>query len=268
MTTTQKPLSDMASDAFPAPGGPELTGPDFVQSALPGFQRALRGRRSIRVYDGEVLPEEVMLDCLRDAILAPSSSNLQPYELHWVREPERKATLAAACMGQPAATTSGALVVVVARGDRWREHLDQLIAIMTQGGSEPLPKAVATYYQKLLPMVMRTDPFGVWNLIRRGLFWFKGLKEPMVRTPVSRADHRIWAHIQASLAAQTLMLSLSAHGYDSCPMGGFDEKRIKRLLGLPRGAEVTVVVSAGRRKPEGVYGPRIRLAEGELIKQS
>ena len=171
-------------------------------------------------------------------------------------------------VSQPAATSAGDLVVVVARGDLWRVHLDQLIQIMSQGGTQPLPKGVATYYEKLLPMVMRDDPLGAFNLLRRGLFWFKGLKAPMVRSPKNRGDHRIWAHVQASLAAQTLMLSLSAHGFDSCPMGGFDEVRVKRLLGLPRRAEVAMVIAAGTRKPEGVYGPRVRLAESELIKLS
>jgi nitroreductase len=89
----------------------------------------------------------------------------------------------------------------------------------------------------------------------------------MVRTPIDRGDHRVWAHVQAALAAQTLMLSLSAHGYDSCPMGGFDAVRVKALLRLPRKAEIAMVISAGRRRPEGLYGPRIRLPEADLIKE-
>ncbi len=170
-------------------------------------------------------------------------------------------------MRQPAAKTAGELVAVVARPDLWRERLDGLVRIMTKDGARPLEGPLASYYEKVVPIMHRSDPLGVMNLIRRVTFWWRGRSGPMVRTPVNRGDLRIEAHVQAALVAQTLMLSLSAHGYDSCPMGGFDAKRVKAALGLPRRAEVTMMLSAGRRKPEGLYGPRIRLAEDVLVKE-
>ncbi len=63
------------------------------------------------------------------------------------------------------------------------------------------------------------------------------------------------------------MLSLTAHGYDTCPMGGFDAVRVKKILNLPDKAEVAMVISAGTRKPEGLYGPQIRLLDEDLIKE-
>ncbi len=71
----------------------------FVETALPGFKQALIGRRAIREYDGNPIPEDIMRDCLRDAILAPSSSNLQTYEIYWVRETRKKGAVAKACLG-------------------------------------------------------------------------------------------------------------------------------------------------------------------------
>lgn len=241
--------------------------PSFAETALPGFKQALEARRSIREYDGIPLPETIMKDCLKDATLAPSSSNLQTYELYWVRDVVKKSAIAKACMEQPAATTAGELVVVVARVDLWRSNLDKLINIMTEGGTRPMPEALDDYYRKIVPLLMKTDVLGFYNLVRRVTFWFKGRREAIVRTPVNRADHRVYAQIQSSLAAQTLMLSIAAHGYESCPIGGMDCQRISQLLGLPRKAEVTMVIAAGRGKPEGLYGPRIRLAENDLIKE-
>ena len=136
---------------------------------------------------------------------------------------------------------------------------------MSNGGSKKLPKSIDTYYNKLIPKVMANDRLGLANLSRKIGFSLVGLKKPIVRAPVNQGDHRIWAHVQSSLAAQTLMLSLTAHGYDSCPMGGMDEKRIKKILKLPNQAEVTMVISAGTRKPEGLYGPRVRLDTTDLI---
>jgi len=64
-----------------------------------------------------------------------------------------------------------------------------------------------------------------------------------------------------------LMLSSTAHGDDSCPIGGLDKLRIRRLLGLPDQAEVTMVIAAGTRRPEGLYGARVRLPYGDLVKE-
>ncbi len=240
---------------------------EFTQSALPGFKQTLIARRSIRVFDGVSIPEAVMRDCLRDAVLAPSSSNLQPYELYWVRNAAKKERLAEACLGQPAATTAGDLVVVVARGDLWKVNLDKLVAKMTTAGAGPLPAALDEYYNIITPRILQTDPFGIYNLVRRVYYWFSGRNQPSLRTPVNRGDHRVYANIQAALAAETLLLSLAAHGYESCPMGGIDALRIRQLLDLPSTAEITMVIGAGRGKPEGLYGPRLRLSEEDLIKE-
>jgi len=239
----------------------------FVETALPGFKQTLKGRRSIRVYDGDPIPENIMRDCLRDAILAPSSSNLQSYELYWIRDTGKKELISKACLSQPPAITAGELVVVVARGDLWKVHLEKLVGIMTNQGKQPLPGPVNDYYTRLVPMFMRDDKFGFYNLVRRIHYWYTGLQQPTMRTPVNRGDHRIYAHVQASLVAQTLLLSLAAHGYESCPIGGMDERRIHKILELPKKAEVSLVIAAGRGKPEGLYGPRVRLPEGDLIQE-
>lgn len=239
----------------------------FAKTALPGFKQALNARRAIREYDGSSIPEDVMRDCLRDATLAPSSSNLQTYELYWIRNSQKRKEVADACLGQPAAVTAGELVVVVARGGLWKSNLKKLVDIMTHGGAKPLPKPIDDYYNRIVPLVMRNDTFGFNNLLRRIVFWYKGRKEASMRTPVNQCDHRIYSHIQSSLAAQTLMLSLSAHGYESCPIGGMDKLRIRKILKLPVQAEVTIVIAAGRGKFEGLYGSRVRLREEDLIKE-
>jgi nitroreductase len=77
---------------------------------------------------------------------------------------------------------------------------------------------------------------------------------------------KIWAHKSTALACQNLMLSLRAYGYDSCPMEGMDSKQIKKLLNLPRRAQITMVISAGKRAENGVYGKQIRFDSDDFIK--
>ena len=55
------------------------------------------------------------------------------------------------------------------------------------------------------------------------------------------------------------MISMAAIEYDTCPMEGFDSKRVKKIIGLPHGAEVTMVISCGIREESGIYGPQFRV---------
>ena len=60
------------------------------------------------------------------------------------------------------------------------------------------------------------------------------------------------------------MLTLTAHGVDSCPMEGFDEPRVKQLLGPPHTAEIVMVMAAGRGAADGVI-PQIRFNREHYI---
>ena len=77
---------------------------------------------------------------------------------------------------------------------------------------------------------------------------------------------RVWAHKTTALACENLMLALRAYGYDSCPMEGMDSKRIRKMLKLPRKAEVCMVISIGKRSENGVYSKRFRLESEKFIK--
>jgi len=44
-----------------------------------------------------------------------------------------------------------------------------------------------------------------------------------------------------------------------CPMEGFDECRVKKILGLGGESSIVMVISIGRQNPEGIFGPRLRL---------
>lgn len=267
MPNTPNPLSEMGKLKASVVPLEERPNPSFKTSALPGFKKAVQGRRAIRIFDGSPIPEEDMRDCLRDAVLAPSASNLQSYELYWIRDAGKKAQMGALCLGQPAATSAGEIIVVVSRVDLWESHLSALVDLMTDNGNKPMAGPVRDYYEKIVPMLMRTDRFGFQNLKRRVMFWLKSRSEPTVNDPVSRADHRIYGHVQASLAAENLMLSLAAHGYESCPMSGVDKRGIGDLIGLPKSAEVTMVICAGTGAPEGLFAPRVRLPFGDLVKE-
>ena len=48
------------------------------------------------------------------------------------------------------------------------------------------------------------------------------------------------------IAAQTLMLSAKAMGYDSCPMDGFDFSAVAKLINLPDDHVISMFVAIGK----------------------
>lgn len=267
MPGSSNPLSELGNQTNIVVTKDERPNPSFETSALPGFKKTVQGRRAIRRFDSEPIPEHIMRDCFRDAVLAPSSSNLQCYELYWVRAEHKKKTLSELCLNQAAATTAGELIVIVSRVDLWQSRLEKMTDIMTDNGRKPFKGPVREYYEDIVPMLLKTDRWGFHNLKRRFMFWYKSRSEPTVNGPVKRSDHRVYGHVQACLAAENLMLSLAAHGYESCPMGAIDKRGTGKLLGLPSTAEVTMVIGAGTGLPEGLLSPRARLPFDELVKE-
>ena len=128
-----------------------------------------------------------------------------------------------------------------------------------------VPESALMYYRKLVPIVYNQGPLGLFGPFKKLVFFLLGLRKPMPRGPSSKADMRVWAHKSTALACQNLMLSLRAFGFDSCPMEGMDPVRIGKLLGLSRGAEVCMVISAGKRAENGIYGQQIRFDKSMFV---
>ena len=85
---------------------------------------------------------------------------------------------------------------------------------------------------------------------------------------VSENDARIVAHKSCGLAAQTFMVAMANEEYDTCPMEGFDSKRVKNILNLPSGSEINMIISCGKRKGnEGIWGERFRVPFDEVYKR-
>ena len=101
------------------------------------FIKVVETRRSVRVFQAEAIPDSVVDRCLDMALLAPNSSNLQPWEFYWVKNEVTKKSLAELCMGQSAAKTASVLIVAVARTATWQEHCKMNIEAAARLGEVP-----------------------------------------------------------------------------------------------------------------------------------
>lgn len=231
---------------------------------------AIAYRRSTRVFKDEPIDSEKVKQCLYNASLAPTSSNLQLWEFYHVTSKDTLEKLAKACFNQNAAKTAQQLVVVVTRKDVWRKraqaNIDFLNNVFDKPDLEPRlvkrKKQATDYYKKLIPTIY-ADVLGILGFVKYWIFQIVGLFRPIYRQ-TRRSDMRIVAHKSAGLAAQNFMLSMAAIGYDTCPMEGSDTLRVKQILGLPRGAEINMVIGCGIRDDKGIYGPRFRVPFEEV----
>lgn len=247
---------------------------DYHEPAYQGnnkdFNDIIASRRSVRVFESEKIPQNVIDQCIDNALLAPNSSNLQCWHFIQVTTPEMREKLVKYCFSQPAAKTADQLIVAVARPDWWYPHAIKMInhfsKLEAQGQS--VPQAAKEYYQKICPIVYAQGPFGILGLIKRVLFSIVGFFKVVPRGPFSVGELKKWAVKSSALACQNFILSMSAHGYDTCAMEGFDEKRVKKLLSLKRRDEITMIIACGKRKKSGVYGPRVRFERERFVSKA
>jgi nitroreductase len=237
------------------------------------FEEIVNYRRSVRHYKDLPIDAEKVKNCLELAVLAPNSSNMQLWEFYHIVNPEILKKLSVACLDQTAATTAQQMVVFVTRQDLFGERRTKMMALETQNVLKNSPvekqetrvKRWELYYGKVIPFLY-ARLFGILGIFRKVLVNIIGLFRP-ITYQVSESDVRVVVHKTCALAAQTFMLAMANEGYDTCPMEGFDSRRVKNMLNLPMGAEINMVISCGIREKGGVWGDRMRVPFDEVYQR-
>lgn len=229
---------------------------------------SLEYRRAIRDFDpNQKIDTSVVRSCLEQAQLTATSSNMQLWEAYHVTEPSRYPGLIEACLGQQAVRTAQQLVVFVVRPDLTVKRAKVNLAFETENIKRHSPeerqasriKQIELYYGKLIPFLYGRA-CGLLGVLRVLIAQITGLFRPIVRQ-VSEADITVVRHKSCGMVAQTFMLAMAEAGYDTCPLEGIDTLRVKRILGLPSSAEVSMVIPCGIRKE--ARGERFRVPFSE-----
>jgi nitroreductase len=229
------------------------------------FEEIVKYRRAVRRYKSDFDVTGAVFRSLQRAQLAPSSSNMQMWEFYWIKEKENLKSVSVCCMSQQTTETASQILVLVIRPDLWKSRaVANLDHIKNTVGDRRgfRGKSAVGYYSHLMPLLYNNDRLGFRSLIKRIYVGTVGLFRPMVRE-VSKQDVRVILHKSAALAAQTFMLSMASEGLDTCPVEGFDSVRLKKLLKLPKRAEICLVITCGKRETEGVFGERYRIPFNE-----
>lgn len=223
----------------------------------------LKIRRSIRVFTPTPVPDAVVRSALQLALLSPSSSNLQHWQFYRLRQQLQDAR--SVFLNQAPAKTAAEIVVAVARPDLWRQKNTRCLAQLKEAANPPHFEYLLDYHERRVPFYYD-----------RGILNIKGLMRWMANaivgwwTPVSRHGFFSWrlrevAVKSTALACQTFMLAITEAGYDSCPMEGFDSRRLRKLLKLPRGAVPVMGIAIGKRSPTYKTTLRSRFDYNEVV---
>lgn len=201
-----------------------------IEAVTNDFGQIVAGRRSIRQYDPSVaISEEEMKEILREATLAPSSVNMQPWHFLVVQSPEGKEKLAElAKFNRKQVETSSAVIAVF--GDlNSIEKLEEIygraveLGLMPEEVKEKQVAGISGYYANVSP-----------------------------------AANRDTVLIDCGLVSMQLMLVARAHGYDTNPIGGYEKDRIAEAFGLDARRYVPVMLISIGKAAEGGY-PSVRL---------
>ena len=188
---------------------------------------AITQRRAVKQFDPNHQMSKAEIDQLFSlAILSPTAFNIQNWRFVLVQNPELRRSIRAVCWNQAQVTDASLLVILCADLKSWEKEPGRYWRNASQETQDFLLPAIDNYY--------------------RGL-------EQVQRDEAMRS---------CGMAAQTLMLTAKAMGYDSCPMDGFDFTAVGKLINVPEDHVIALFVAIGKAlSPAHPHGGQLALSE-------
>jgi len=201
------------------------------------FKEALKFRHACKIFDeNKKISDDDFEAILEAGRLAPSSLGLQQWEFELIENAELKAQIRKACWDQVQITSCSHLLVIYAKIADLRPnspYLRDRIFARTDKDDE----------QKNAYLTM------VNNFLRENC-------------GQSEIEIFAWTKAQCFLAAQNMMMQAAFLGIDSCPIEGYVESDLNRVLGLnPSQKRVAMLLPLGYRVKEPKPSARRKIYE-------
>lgn len=180
------------------------------------FSDIVFGRRAVKVFDENFkIDRKEMLEMIGEATKAPSSVNMQPWRFLVVESEEGKDKLRPLIRFNVRQNdTSSAMIVVFGDMKCYQKAEDIYSRAVDEG---KMPKEVK---EELMGLFMPV---------------YKNFSKEKMNDVVK---------IDGSLAAMQFMLVARAHGYETNPIGGFEEDQIAEVFGLDSEQYVPIIIIA------------------------
>ncbi|MBP3951941.1 nitroreductase family protein [Bacillus suaedae] len=194
------------------------------------FLTVAKERRSVRQYDPNFKIEQSEIrELLETATLAPSSSNLQSWRFLVIEDQKEKERLLPIANNQQQIVDASVVIAVL--GDREAyKNADTIYSQIAEKGN--MPQDVKDMYVNSI-----FDNYGNFP------------KERLTKI----------AHIDGGIVALQLMLAAKAKGFDTVPMGGYDEAQFMEAFNVPESYEPIMLLSVGKGTKAGFEKTRLPL---------
>ena len=196
------------------------------------FLTVANERRSVRQYDPNFkIDREEIKELLETATLAPSSSNLQSWRFLVIDEQEEKERLLPIANNQQQITDASAVIAIL--GDKQAyQNADQIYSQIAEKGN--MPEDIKDMYVNSI-----FDNYGNFP------------EERLAKI----------AHIDGGIVGMQLMLAAKAKGYDTVPMGGYDEEQFLKAFNVPEEYTSVMLLSLGKGTKAGFRKTRLPLED-------
>lgn len=172
---------------------------------------SIERRRSVKQFDPQHQFSDAEIEQLLSlGMLSPTAFNIQHWRFVLVRDAELRQQIRQHAWDQAQVTDASLLIVVCGDTQAWQKQPERYWRNADQATREFLLPAIQQYYVDK-PQVQRDD-----------------------------------AMRSCGMAAQTLMLTAKAMGYDSCPMSGFDFDAVANLIQLPPDHLICMMIAIGK----------------------
>jgi nitroreductase len=194
------------------------------------LSQAIADRRATPSFDGSPIPSADLKKILEAGLHAPSGYNMQPWRFVVVRSEEQKRRLRAASFNQPKVEEASAVIVACGDVDGWRNgDLEEMLRLGREGG---MPENYAEQARNNIPNYLGNLP-----------------------------DPTAWVTKHVMLAFTSMMLMAEVLGYDTAPMEGFEQEKVREVLKLPLSYVVVALLALGHlRGDDKFYGGRLNIA--------
>jgi nitroreductase len=230
-----------------------------MEGAMSEILDAIFQRRAVKVFDPVEISPATREQILNAARVAPSSFNIQPYRFYWIETPKARREAARLCMNQTPAATASALVVAVADLGSWQSTTQSYLEWMRTAGFTREKIDESEQKSKWGKWFFIQGWFGILGALKWAICRIVNLWKTLGSPPVARQGMFKWATKNTSLACENLMIAAEALGLNTCPMEGFDGRRLSKFLGLSaRYHEIVLVIAIGKKSARHVDQPQWR----------
>jgi nitroreductase len=188
--------------------------PNKMSSTEKKLSQAIRDRRATPSFDGVPVSDEDLKKILLAGLNAPSGYNMQPWRFIVVRTPEQKKRLRGASFNQAKVEEASVMIVACGDADGWRNgDLDEMLRMGREGG---MSESYAEQARETVP-----------NYLSNHL------------------NIAMWLNRHVMIAFTHMMLTAETLGYDTAPMEGFEQEKVRDVLKLPLSYHVVALLGIG-----------------------